>query len=301
MPRAEANGIVIEYDVTGPPDGSPLLLIHGLGAQLIRWPAALLDGFVAAGFRVIRFDSRDVGLSTHLREAPVPDLAAVLAARRRGDEPDLPYTMSDMAADTAGLLDALGIARAHVLGVSLGGMIAQVLALEHSDRLLSLNIMMSQPGDPELAVAQSPAMAAMTAPPPDPSADREGYLRHSIAMNRALGSPDYPTPEAALRDFAVRTVERAYDPAGVARQLAAGRGSADRRAALKAVSVPTLVIHGVDDPLVPLAGGEQIARAVKGAWLVAVNGMGHDLPPQLFDLFVKTVAANAARAAERSL
>ena len=296
MPRASANGVGIEYELSGPADGPVLLMIHGVGAQLIRWPPALVDGFERAGFRTLRFDNRDIGLSTHMDGAPVPDIGAVIAARREGREPDLPYTLSDLAADTAGLLDALGIARAHVLGVSLGGMVAQVMAVEHRARVLSLNILMSQSGNPDLPPAKPEALAILSRPAPDPREDREAYLRHQVELNRTLGSPAYPSPEAELRHFAALAADRAWNPAGPARQFAAARGGADRRAQLRELSVPTLVIHGVDDPLLPVDGAADIARNLPGAWLLEIGGMGHDLPAELLDLFVSTIAANCARA-----
>ncbi|TVV69789.1 alpha/beta fold hydrolase, partial [Sphingomonas solaris] len=297
MPLARCNGIDIAYETGGAADGIPLLMIHGLGAQLTRWPDSLCAALGTAGFRTIRFDSRDVGLSTHFPDVPVPDLAAVMAAMQRGEVPDLPYTLSDMAADTAGLLDALGLERAHVLGVSLGGMIAQGLAIEHPARGLSLTVMMSQSGNPALPPSDPALLAIMAATPPDPAVDHEAFLRHSVTLNRALGSPDYPTTEADLRTFATTAAARAYDPSGSGRQLAAARGAADRRPGLAALDVPTLVIHGAADRLILPECGEDIARHVKGAWMVTVNGMGHDLPDPLTDLFVATIRANAARAA----
>lgn len=296
MALARANGIAIEYEQGGAADGAPLLLIHGVGAQLVRWPPALLDALAARGFRTIRYDNRDVGLSTHMHGAPVPDLGAVIAAVRRGDAPDLPYTLADLAADAAGLLDALGIGAAHILGVSLGGMIAQVLAITHPARVRSLAILMSTSGNPALPGANPDALAALAAVPPRPDDDLDAYLTHSVALNRVLGSPSYPTPEADLRVFAADAARRSYDPAGVARQIAAGRGAADRREGLGRIAVPTLVIHGADDPLIPAEAGEDIARCAPDAWLLRIGGMGHDLPAALCDLFAANVAANARRA-----
>jgi pimeloyl-ACP methyl ester carboxylesterase len=295
MGQVSANGITLEYELSGPAEGPVLLMIHGVGAQLIRWPQALCQAFERAGFRTLRFDNRDIGRSTHI-DAPVPDIAAVLEARRQGREPELPYTLSDMAADTVGLLDALGIARAHVLGVSLGGMVAQVMAIEHRERVRSIAIFMSQSGNPDLAPSKPEALAILSKRAPDPHEDREGYLRHQVELNRTLGSPDYPAPEAELRAFATLAAERAWNPEGPARQLAASRAAADRRPALRALSIPALVVHGVEDPLIPVEHGADIARAIKGAWLLELNGMGHDLPAELTDLFVSAVGANCARA-----
>ena len=299
MAQARANGIVIEYELSGPADGPVLLMIHGVGAQLIRWPATLVERFEAAGFRTLRFDNRDVGLSSHMDGAPLPDIAAVLAAVRAGLEPELPYTLADMAEDTAGLLDALGIASAHVLGVSLGGMIAQVLAIAHSQRVLSLNIVMSQSGNPDLPPSKPEAMAILSRRAPDPHAEREAYLRHQVELNRALGSPAYPAPECELRHFAALAADRAWNPAGPARQLAAARGAPDRRALLRNVTAPALVIHGVDDPLLRIESAADIARAIPGSWLLEVNGMGHDLPAELLELITNTVCSNCARSVLR--
>jgi pimeloyl-ACP methyl ester carboxylesterase len=301
MAQVAANGIVIEYELSGPADGPVLLLIHGVGAQLIRWPQLLCDRFERAGFRVLRFDNRDIGLSSHMDAMPIPDVGAVVAARAAGQEPDLPYTLSDMAADTVGLLDALGIAAVHVLGVSLGGMVAQLMAIEHRRRVLSLNIFMSQSGNPLLPPSNPEAIAILSKRAPDPREDREAFLRHQLELNRTLGSPAYPASEEELRAFAALAADRAYNPAGAARQLAASRGAADRRPQLRQLSVPTLVVHGVDDPLLTVEGGVDIARAIEGAWLLEVDGMGHDLPAELFDLFVGTVATNCARAGEMGI
>lgn len=296
MAQVRANGISIEYELSGPAEGPVLLMIHGVGAQLIRWPPALCERFEQAGFRTLRFDHRDVGLSMHLNDLGIPDIAAILAARSEGRVPELPYTLSDMAADTVGLLDALGIASAHVLGVSLGGMVAQVMAIEHPARVLSLNLFMTQSGNPELPPSKPEALAILSLPAPDPQQDREAFLGHQVALNRALGSPGYPAPEAELRDIAARAADRAFNPAGPARQMAASRGAADRRPQLSALSVPALVVHGGDDPLFPPECGSDLSRTIPAAWLLEVNGMGHDLPAELFELYVGAVNANCARA-----
>ena len=296
MPQVQSNGITLEYERSGPADGAPLLLIHGVGAQLVRWPQSLCDALAAAGFHLIRFDNRDVGLSTHMDGANVPDLTAMQGAVSRGETLNLPYTLTDMAADAAGLLDALDIAQAHILGVSLGGMIAQVLAIEHPDRVRSLAIVMSQTGHSALPPSDPTALAALASPAPDPRFDEDAYLAHSIALNRMLGSPAYPANETALRDFARAAAARAYDPAGAGRQLAASRGGPDRRASLRRLDVPMLVIPGADDPLVKLAGGQDIAAHIPKAWLLTIHGMGHDLPDELADVFTSAVAANARRA-----
>jgi pimeloyl-ACP methyl ester carboxylesterase len=295
MPQARANGIILEYEISGPANAPPLLLIHGVGAQLIRWPQGFCDRLVAAGFRVLRYDSRDIGLSTHMLDAPIPNLAEVTAARQAGREPDLPYTLADLADDAAGLLAALDIPAAHVVGVSLGGMVGQQLAIAHPQRVLSLTSIMSQSGNPDLPGSHPAALAQLSAIAPDPATDREGYIRHQVALNRALGSPAYPTPEDTLRRGAALAADRAYYPPGAARQLTAGRGAPDRRPALRALTLPTLVIHGSDDPLMPPICGQDLADNVPNAWFLQINGMGHDLPEPLLDLFAATIAANCAR------
>ena len=299
MAQVRANGNCLEYEIDGPAEAPVLLMIHGVGAQLIRWPPDLCRALVEAGFRILRFDPRDIGLSSRMDHAPVPDLAEVIAARARGEEPDLPYTLHDLAADAVGLLDALGIRSAHVLGVSLGGMVAQVMAIEHPSRVESLAIMMSQSGNPDVPPSRPEALAIMTRPTPDPVREHRAYLDHQVERNRVLGSPAYPVPEAELRHYAAQAAERAWNPAGTARQLAAGRGSADRRAMLRQLRIPALVLHGADDPLIPVAAGEDIADSIEKSWFVKVDGMGHDLPAELFGLFVSAIAANARRAAQR--
>lgn len=296
MTQVRANGIEIEYELSGPRDGPVLLLIHGVGAQLIRWPAALIERLEQAGFRILRFDNRDIGLSSHLNHLGIPDIAAIVSARAAGEEAELPYSLSDMAADTVALLDALGIASAHVLGVSLGGMVAQVMAIEHRARVRSLNLFMTQSGNPHLPPSDPAALAILSKRAPDPQQDREAFLSHQVALNRALGSPGYPAPESELRFFAAMAAERAYNPAGPARQLAAARGAPDRRPQLRALSIPALVVHGRNDPLFPPECGTDLARSIPGSWLLEPGGMGHDLPAELIDLFVETVRANCARA-----
>jgi len=296
MAAARTNGIEIAYEVSGPEDGRPLLMIHGLGAQLVRWPPAFCDLLEARGYRLVRIDNRDVGLSTHFRDMPVPDFDEVMQAKAEGKAPDIPYTLSDMAADAVGLLDALGIEAAHVLGVSLGGMITQVMAIDHPSRVLSATIMMSQNGNPDMPGPNPEAMAILSTPAPDPVADREDFLAHQVHLNQALGSPDYATPVEELRELCALAADRAFDPAGSGRQLAAVWALDDLRPALGQLAVPALVIHGADDPLLSPVHGQDIADAIPGAWFLKVNGMGHDLPPQLFDLFEKAISANCARA-----
>src|ERR1700692_107718 len=252
MPKAEANGISIEYDSFGVEDAVPILLLAGLGVQMIGWTVPFCEILAAGGFRVIRFDNRDSGLSTHFAEASVPALAAVTGALARGERPDVPYTLYDMANDAVGLLDALGIEQAHIVGRSMGGMIGQLVATEHPERTLSLTSIMSSSGNPALPPSTPEAMAVLTQRPPHPSQDEQGFLDHSIRAARVLSSPGFPFNEAAQRAQALVAAKRAYNPAAFGRQIAALVANGDRRTRLSTIAVPTLVMHGTADPLIPL-------------------------------------------------
>lgn len=299
MPKAETNGIAIEYDSFGSENAEPILLIAGLGVQMIRWTVPFCETLAAHGYRVIRFDNRDAGLSTHFDNSPVPDLAAVARAVALGERPDVPYTLYDMADDAVGLLDAIGIERAQIVGRSMGGMIAQLVASEHPDRTLSLTSIMSSTGNPSLPPATPEAMAVLTKPRPHPLVDEEGFLAHSVALFRVIGSPGFPFDEAAQRSLALAEAKRAYDPAGFGRQIAAIAAivaTGDRRARLNTIVAPSLVVHGADDPLMPVAGGEDTAANIKGAELKVIEGMGHDLPPELYNTVARAIVDNARRA-----
>ena len=296
MTQARANGVTIEYDTQGPETGQPLLLICGLGMQMIRWTPPFLQALVDRGFFVIRFDNRDTGLSTAFNEAGVPAIAEVVAALRRGEKPDVPYRLEDMAADAVGVLDALGVGAAHIVGVSMGGMIAQLVAADYPDRTLSLTSIMSTTGNHALPPAKPEAMDTLNNRPPSPFEDEEAFLAHSVRSSRAIGSPGYPIPEADLRASALAAVRRSYNPSGFGRQMAAVTATGDRRAKLATITAPTLVIHGTDDPLVPVEGGRDTAANIKGAELVEIPGMGHDLPPALFAKIADAIAGVAARA-----
>jgi len=295
MAQIQANGISITYDSFGSDKAPPLLLIMGLGAQMTRWRPEFCEQLAARGFRVIRFDNRDAGLSTHLIEAGVPDMAVVAAAMQKGEKPEVPYTLSDMAADATGLLDALGIARAHIVGASMGGMIAQLVAADHPEHTLSLTSIMSTTGNPALPRATPEAMAVLTNRPPHPS-DEEAYLAHSLAAARVIGSPAYPVDEAVQRAQSLADVKRCYEPTGFARQIAAVTATGDRRAKLKTITAPTVVVHGAADPLVPVEGAHDTAENIPGAELVVIPGMGHDLPPALYDTLIDAIV----RVTERS-
>lgn len=296
MPRATANGIELEYDVTGPEGGEPLLLIMGLGAQMTRWPSAFVDKLAARGLRVIRYDNRDVGLSSKLDHAGVPDFPSLFKALGEGARPDVPYLLDDMAKDAVGLLDALGIERAHIVGASLGGMVAQLVAADHADRTLSLTSIMSTTGNRTLPPAKPEAMAVLNDRGPDPLVDFEGYLDHSVKGALVVGSPGHP-PDLEQTRLRIRNdFNRSYSPAGFQRQYAAAAASPDRRPKLATIKAPTVVIHGADDPLVPLAGGQDTAASIPGAELVVIPGMGHDFPPALFDTIADGIMKAVIRA-----
>jgi pimeloyl-ACP methyl ester carboxylesterase len=288
VPTAHVNGIDIEYVTEGDPGDPALLLVMGLGAQLIAWPQGFVDGLRDAGFFIVRFDNRDCGLSTGFEGTP--DLAALLG----GDGSSAPYRIENMADDAAGLLDALGIARAHVVGASMGGMITQALTINHGERFLSAASIMSTTGDRAVGAPTGEAMSALLRPV---ATSRHEAVEASVAGSRVIGSPGYPTDEQLLRDRAAAAYDRAYRPEGTARQLAAILASPDRTAGLRGVRMPFLVVHGEDDPLVTLSGGQATAAAVPGATLITIPGMGHDLPQPLWARITDAVVANASLAA----
>lgn len=297
MPQVQTNGVTIEYETFGPEDGAPMLLVMGLGCQLTRWPPALIDRLTARGFRVIRFDNRDVGLSTHFHEAGAPNLPEVAGIALSGGTPPAPYTLDDMAADAAGLLDHLGVRRAHLVGVSMGGMIAQSFALAWPDRVLSLTSIMSSTGELHLPQPTPEAAAVMVTPYPNPK-DRDAYAAHGVRVWNVIGSPAYPPDPAVVAERVLADLDRAYDPAGFARQLAAIYASGQRGERLKSLDIPTVVLHGDQDPLVPVECGRATAAAIPGAELRIVEGMGHDLPPQLYDVIVDAIVSAAGRATQ---
>lgn len=288
MPRAEANGIELEYETIGSAEDRPLLLISGLGSQMISWHEDFCAQLAAKSFHVIRFDNRDSGLSARMEDAGYPDLAAAFGAN-----PQAPYQLDDMAADAVGLLDYLGIGAAHVAGASMGGYIAQLVALNHPDRVMSLTSIMSGPARAEAVEAKPEGMAVLMVTPP---ATREERIEVALNGRRALlGSAD-PFDEAFERARASRAVDRAYYAVGVARQLAAILAGKPRLERLKNLRLPALVIHGVDDVLVPVENGRLVAAAVPGARLMEFDGMGHDLPRRLWPQIVDAIDKVAGEA-----
>ena len=289
MPRTPANGIEIEYDTFGSKDDPTLLLIMGLGAQLIAWEEGFCRQIADRGFHVVRFDNRDVGLSTKLEDAPPVDLAGALA----GDASSAPYLISDMAADAAALLDAIGVEKAHIVGASMGGMIAQQFAIDYPQRTLSLCSIMSTTGDREVGQPTPEAMEKLLRPP---AQNKEEYIESSVDSWKVIGSPGELFDEDRVRRRAAQTWDRSYYPMGVARQLVAVLASPDRTDALCKLDIPTVVIHGEVDPLVTLSGGQATAKACPNAELVVVPGMGHDLPEPLWPTIVDAIVGNAEKA-----
>jgi pimeloyl-ACP methyl ester carboxylesterase len=289
VPVAQANGIELAYERFGDPADPALLLIMGLGCQLVLWEEELCQMFVERGFNVIRFDNRDVGLSSKIEGGPEPNLMAALM----GDASSASYLLADMAADTAGLLDALEIDAAHVVGASMGGMIAQQLAIDFPERVLSLTSWMSTTGDRSVGQPQTAALGAITGEAPN---DRESFIQFQYNVFKVIGSPKYPMDEQRFRKLAGEQYDRCYYPPGFLRQGLAILASPDRTPGLRQLSVPALVIHGEDDPLVSLSGGEATAAAIPGARLMKVPGMGHDLPTELFPSLVDAIVENAERA-----
>jgi len=287
--RARTNGIELEYDTFGRPGDPSMVLIMGLALQMLAWDDAFCEGLAARGLRVIRFDNRDVGLSSRIEQGGLPDIPAVLA----GDHSSVAYSLDDMALDAVGLLDALDIEKAHVVGVSMGGMIAQCMALRHRARVRSLASIMSNTGELELAKVSPAVLQAMMTPP---APERAAHVEHGLGLWRLLGSPGFPFDEQRTRERVGRAFDRSFYPIGVARQMAAIVSAQNRTTALAEVRLPSVVIHGADDPLIPVSGGEATARAIPGAKLVVIPGMGHDLHPQVWARVTDELAANAARA-----
>lgn len=294
--RIEANGIAIEAEDTGSrDDGQPaVLLVMGLGMQLIAWPAEFVRALVDAGFRVVRFDNRDIGRSQHFDHLGVPNLMWESVKQRAGLPVRSPYALQDMALDSLGVLDALGIGRAHVVGVSMGGMIAQRVALAAPQRVLSLTSIMSSSGARYLPGPRPHVLGALLSRPQ--GRGEEALVEHGVKIWKLIGSPAFPPDEATLREGVRAAVRRSFHPAGTMRQMAAV--AADRRRAdeLPRITAPTLVVHGRDDPLVPLACGHDTARRIAGARFVAVPGMGHDLPPPVVEHLLEPLLPHLKKA-----
>ncbi|MCE5264827.1 MAG: alpha/beta fold hydrolase [Deltaproteobacteria bacterium] len=275
MARAKANGIEVEYETFGEASDAPLLLIIGFSGQMIWWDDELCRELARRGHHVIRYDNRDAGLSMKFDSAGVPDFRVIFGKLMKGEKVSVPYSLLDMADDAAGLLDALGIGRAHICGMSMGGMIAQTMAIRHPARVRSLISIYSTTGNPELPKPTPEAMKVMMTPPPG---DRAGFIEYQMGVRKVLSGPGFPIDEAWVRALMARSFDRCFCPQGTGRQFLAILTQADRRPALAAVKAPTLVIHGTDDPLVPVEAGQDTARAIPGSELLLIEGMGHDIP-----------------------
>jgi pimeloyl-ACP methyl ester carboxylesterase len=288
MPTAHVNGIDIEYETAGDPADPPLLLVMGLGAQLIAWPEQFVKDLTARGYFTIRYDNRDVGLSTKFEG--LPDFGALFT----GDGTSARYLVEDMADDAAGLLTHLGIARAHVMGVSMGGMITQALAIHHADRFWTACSIMSTTGDRSVGQPTPEAAAALLRPP---ATNRADAIAASLEGSRAISSPGFPFDVEVMTRRAEAAYDRSFCPDGTARQLAAILASPDRTEGLRQVQMPFLVVHGEGDPLVTVSGGKATAAAVPGSTLILIPGMGHDLPEELWGQIIDAIVANTALAA----
>lgn len=298
--QVQVNGVTIAYESFGPDDRETILFISGTGQQLIDWPIELIDQLVQQGYRVIRYDNRDVGLSTHFDEAGLPDGEAVTQALQSGEPAPLPYTLSDMAQDAVALLDALDIDQAHIVGASMGGAIAQLVAIDHAQRVRSLTLLMSDSGNPALPVVAKPEVFESV--PPVPSADdREAYVEYEVKTRLALSSPGHPTDEQTIREWVMRDVERAYDPEGLVRHqfvilVDRYENPPYRLTNLETIQAPTVVLHGADDPLVPIESAQELADLIPGAELRLIPGLGHDIPQALVPEFADAIMAAVSRA-----
>jgi pimeloyl-ACP methyl ester carboxylesterase len=289
MPHVTANGIQIEYDTFGDSSSPALLLVMGAGGQMIFWEVEFCELLVKREHFVIRFDNRDVGLSTKFEKDGIPDMMAAM----KGEPLSSAYSLEDMADDAVGLLDALGIEKAHVCGVSMGGMIAQVISYRYPERVLSLTSIMSSTGNPELPQIKPDVLAAVFKPVPG---EREMYIEHYVNLWRMLWSPGFPFDETRLRTIMAESYDRSYYPQGMVRHSAAVLTHGYRRSSIASIKVPTLVIHGDADPLISVEGGKEIAQLIPGAKLLIIGGMGHDMPKEAWQKIIDAISnhTNAA-------
>jgi pimeloyl-ACP methyl ester carboxylesterase len=289
MPKAKVNDIEIEYETFGDPSSKPLLLVMGLGTQMIAWLDEMCETLANQGFYVIRFDNRDVGLSTKFEEAGLPDLAEIYAAVGRGESVEVPYTIEDMADDAIGVLDALNIDKAHICGASMGGEIAQVIAYRHPKRVLSLTSIMSTTGNRDLPKPSDELMQEMFAPIPP---DRESIIKQGVRYGK-LTYGTFPYNEEKAYEMGAKAYDRSYFPLGSLRQMAAIFANGNRKPKLASINVPTFVIHGREDPLAPVEGGIDTAEAIPGAELLIIEGMGHNFPPEVVPQILDAIIVHA--------
>lgn len=295
MPQVRANGIDIEYESFGRERDPLILFIAGFAAQLIFLPEALCQGLAAKGFRVVRFDNRDIGKSTHLADRAAPDSRALFTEIMTGGRPHVPYALDDMADDTVGLTDALGVKRAHIIGASMGGMIAQLVAINHPMRTKSLTSIMSTTGRRDLPSGNPETLSVLFRPPM--STSRDDLIDASILVQKALSGPGFPSSEAEMRARAgLRTDYAPFDMDGIARQSAALIVAPPRNTLLKELRCPALVLHGADDPVIPAAAAKDTAQSIPGAELIIIPGMGHDFPPALVPVYLKHISDFVSKA-----
>jgi pimeloyl-ACP methyl ester carboxylesterase len=294
---AQVNGITIAYESFGKPDRTTILLIGGSGMQLTDWPREFCEQLVQRGYRVVIYDNRDIGLSTHFTASGTPDFGAVVQAAADGKPSPLPYTLYDMADDAVALLDALGIKKAHIVGVSMGGIIAQIVATVHPEHTLSLTSIMATDGKPGLPIFANPERLAKISPPV-PDEDKSAYIARMVKTWQIIGSQTYPQDEHFVLDRVTQDVERSYCPSCDARQGAASLFTTleDRRLKIRAIRVPAVVIQGDEDPLIPIEAARDVAANIPGADLRIIHGMGHDVPPPLVNTIVNAVVSAASRA-----
>jgi len=289
MPKAKVNNIEIEYETIGDPTSKPLLLIAGLGSQLLAWSDEICENLANSGFFVIRFDNRDIGLSTKFEDAGLPNFMEINTAYTRGELPKVPYNLEDMADDAIGVLDALNIDKAHICGASMGGMIAQVIAYKHPLRVRSLTIIMSTTGNPALPQAKPEIMAQFFAPVPS---EREAYIEEMVKRDSLIHGT-FAYDETQGRDYRTKEYDRSYYPEGIARQLAAMAVPGNIEPKISAIQAPTLVIHGREDPFNPVEAGRDIATAIPGAELLILDGMGHSFPREVIPRIINALVMNS--------
>jgi len=293
LPKVNANNIEIHYETFGDPSAKPLLLIMGFGSQMIHWDEEFCNMLAKSGHYVIRYDNRDVGLSTKIDEAGTPDFLKAISSFQKGEKVNAPYTMDDMADDAVGLLDALKISSAHICGCSMGGVIAQYIAINHPSRVLSLTSMMSTTGNPDLPPLNPEAMKLFLLPVPS---KRDAYIKDYVKREKVMYGPIIPLDEERRRLYAAKAYDRCFYPQGNTRQIMALLTSGNRKPALASVKIPTLVIHGGNDPLVSLEAGKDTAEAIPGAELLIIDGMGHSLPPETWSQVVDGISRNTTKA-----
>jgi pimeloyl-ACP methyl ester carboxylesterase len=289
MPKANVNNIEIEYETIGDPISKPMLLIAGLGSQLLAWTDEMCENLANHGFFVIRFDNRDIGLSTKFEDAGVPNFVEINAAYARGEIPEVPYTLEDMAGDAIGVLDALNIDKAHICGASMGGMIAQIFAYNHPSRVLSLTLIMSTTGNPELPPSKPEILMQFFAPVPS---EREAYIEEMVKRDSLINGT-FPYDEDKSREYRTSEYDRSYYPQGIVRQLAAMAVPGNIKPYIAAIKAPTVVIHGSEDPFNLIEAGKDIATTIPGAELLILDGMGHSFPREVMPHIVKALVANS--------